>query len=199
MNNGDSIVINLATRYVAAFGMVAISEAMHQVVVTKEDNQYGIEHYHNDSQFQEMIFEYNNVRLVFNTMIGGSASSVFAPPPMLSFSREKNLIETEISGSDTIVIERWGNKQWDITLQGLLIDMEAHRYPDKEIQKIVQLFEHNGIIKVVGEQFYDKSIDSIYIQSIDLNLVEGFSDTIRYSIRAKSIKEVGFNLLKDNE
>lgn len=199
MNNGESIVINLAARYAAAFGMVSISNAMHQVVVTKEDNKYGVEHYNNDSRFQNIVFEYEGIRLEFDSMIGGDASSVFASPPVLSFSREKNLVETEISGSDTVVVERWGTKQWDINIQGFLVDMDAHRYPDNEIQKIVSLFEYNGIIRVVGEQFYDKGIDSIYIQSVDLNIVEGYSDTIRYSIRAKSIKEVGFNLLESNE
>lgn len=199
MNNGESIVINLAARYAAAFGIVAVSNAMHQVVVTKEDNKYGVDYFSNDSDFQKVIFEYDKTKLEFNSMINGGETSVFAPPPTLSFSRQKNLVETEINGSDTVVIERWGTKQWDISVQGILVDMDDHRYPDSEIQKIVQLFEHNGIIKVVGEQFYDKGIDSIYIQSVDIRGVEGYSDTIQYTISAKSIKEVGFNLLNDGK
>ncbi|GIJ95150.1 hypothetical protein CAPN002_23680 [Capnocytophaga stomatis] len=199
MNNGESIVINLAARYAAAFGIVAVSNAMHQVVVTKEDNKYGVDYFSNDSDFQKVIFEYDKTKLEFNSMINGGETSVFAPPPTLSFSRQKNLVETEISGSDTVVIERWGTKQWDISVQGILVDMDNHRYPDSEIQDIVQLFEYNGIIKVVGEQFYDKGIDSIYIQSVDIRGVEGYSDTIQYTISAKSIKEVGFNLLNDGK
>ncbi|AYW36394.1 DUF6046 domain-containing protein [Capnocytophaga canimorsus] len=199
MNNGESIVINLAARYAAAFGIVAVSNAMHQVVVTKEDNKYGVDYFSNDSDFQKVIFEYDKTKLEFNSMINGGETSVFAPPPTLSFSRRKNLVETEINGSDTVVIERWGTKQWDISVQGILVDMDDHRCPDSEIQKIVQLFEHNGIIKVVGEQFYDKGIDSIYIQSVDIRGVEGYSDTIQYTISAKSIKEVGFNLLNDGK
>lgn len=199
MNNGESIVINLAARYAAAFGMVAASNAMHQVVITKEDNKYGVDYYSNDSDYQKVIFEYDKTKLEFNAMIGGENSTVFAPPPLISFDRQKNLVETEINGSENVVVERWGTKQWDITLRGILVDMEAHRYPDKEIAKIVNLFEYNGIIKVVGEQFYDKGIDSIYIQSINLNVAEGFSDTITYSISAKSIKEVSFDLINSNE
>ncbi|MFJ1492644.1 DUF6046 domain-containing protein, partial [Capnocytophaga canis] len=176
-----------------------VSNAMHQVVVTKEDNKYGVDYFSNDSDFQKVIFEYDKTKLEFNSMINGGETSVFAPPPTLSFSRQKNLVETEINGSDTVVIERWGTKQWDISVQGILVDMDDHRYPDSEIQKIVQLFEHNGIIKVVGEQFYDKGIDSIYIQSVDIRGVEGYSDTIQYTISAKSIKEVGFNLLNDGK
>lgn len=199
MNNGESIVINLTARYAAAFGIIAASNAMHQVVVTKEDNKYGVDYFSNDSDFHKVIFEYDKTKLEFNSMINGGETSVFAPPPTLSFSRQKNLVETEINGSDTVVIERWGTKQWDISVQGILVDMDNHRYPDNEIQDIVQLFEHNGIIKVVGEQFYDKGIDSIYIQSVDIRGVEGYSDTIQYTISAKSIKEVGFNLLNDGK
>lgn len=196
MENGQSIVLNLADRYARAFGIVAISEAMHQVVVTKEENKYHVESF-NKGQTQEISFEYENTRLVFDTMLSGAQSSVFAPTPSLSFSREKKLIETEISGSDTVVVERWGNKQWDITVQGILVDMEQHQYPFSQIQDIASLFEYNGIIKVVGESFYDKGIDSIYIRSVNLQAVDGFSDTIKFTLEARSIKEVGFSLLEN--
>ncbi|MFJ1492652.1 hypothetical protein, partial [Capnocytophaga canis] len=65
MNNGESIVINLAARYAAAFGIVAVSNAMHQVVVTKEDNKYGVDYFSNDSDFQKVIFEYDKTKLEF--------------------------------------------------------------------------------------------------------------------------------------
>lgn len=199
MNNGEAIVINLAARYAAAFGVVAVSNSLHQVVISKDDDAYGVEVYANDTNYQKISFEYDHEKLEFDTMINGGKSSVFAPSPIISFNRQKNLIETEINGSDTVVVERWGTKQWEISIQGILVDMEHHRYPNKEIEKIVQLFEHNGIIKVVGEQFYDKGIDSIYIQSVEFSVADGYSDTIRYTIQARSIKEVGFNLLKNDE
>lgn len=199
MNNGESVVINLAARYAAAFGIMAFNKAQNQVVITKEENEYGVEVFHNDPNYQKISLEYEQTQLEFNTMLTGNASSVFAPCPMLSFSRQKNLIETPISGSDNVVIERWGTGQWDISIQGVLIDVDNHRYPDNEIQKLVQLFEYNGIIKVVGEQFYDKGIDSIYISSVDFSYVEGFSDSVKYTLSAKSIKEVGFNLLESND
>lgn len=197
MQNGQSIVLNLAARYAAAFGMVAGSNIPTQVVVNKDDNQYHLEFFGSDNSFQKIVLEYDHVRLVFNSMIGSRESAVFAPPPLMTFSRSKKLVETEISGSDTVVIERWGNKSWEINIDGILVDVENRRYPDSEIQDIVSLFEYNGIIKAVSEQFYDKGIDSIYITSIELLPVVGYSDSVKYRIVAKSIKEVGFNLLEN--
>jgi hypothetical protein len=194
MENGQSIVLDLASRYGRALGIVLSSEGMNQVVITKEDNKYQVETFGEATNFEEVTMEYENTRLVFNSFIGGEQSTVFAPPPILSFSRSKKLIETETNGST--IVERWNTNEWEITIQGILVDIENHNYPDSQIQQIVTLFEHNDIIKVVGAQFYDKGIDSIYIDSITINPKEGYSDTVAYTLSAKSAKEVTFNLLE---
>ena len=194
MENGQSIVLDLASRYGRALGIVLSSEGMNQVVITKEDNKYQVETFGEATNFEEITMEYENTRLVFNSFIGGEQSTVFAPPPILSFSRSKKLIETETNGST--IAERWNTNEWEITIQGILVDIENHNYPDSQIQQIVTLFEHNDIIKVVGAQFYDKGIDSIYIDSISINPKEGYSDTVAYTLSAKSVKEVTFNLLE---
>nr|DAM98475.1 MAG TPA: hypothetical protein [Caudoviricetes sp.] len=194
MENGQSIVLDLASRYGRALGIVLSSEGMNQVVITKEDNKYQVETFGEATNFEEVTMEYENTRLVFNSFIGGEQSTVFAPPPILSFSRSKKLIETETNGST--IVERWNTNEWEITIQGILVDIENHNYPDSQIQQIVTLFEHNDIIKVVGAQFYDKGIDSIYIDSISINPKEGYSDTVAYTLSAKSAKEVTFNLLE---
>lgn len=194
MENGQSIVLDLASRYGRALGIVLSSEGMNQVVITKEDNKYQVETFGEATNFEEITMEYENTRLVFNSFIGGEQSTVFAPPPILSFSRSKKLIETETNGS--AIVERWNTNEWEITIQGILVDIENHNYPDSQIQQIVTLFEHNDIIKVVGAQFYDKGIDSIYIDSITINPKEGYSDTVAYTLSAKSVKEVTFNLLE---
>ncbi|WP_424653497.1 DUF6046 domain-containing protein [Capnocytophaga sputigena] len=194
MENGQSIVLDLASRYGRALGIVLSSEGINQVVITKEDNKYQVETFGETTNFEEVTMEYENTRLVFNSFIGGEQSTVFAPPPILSFSRSKKLIETETNGST--IVERWNTNEWEITIQGILVDIENHNYPDSQIQQIVTLFEHNDIIKVVGAQFYDKGIDSIYIDSITINPKEGYSDTVAYTLSAKSAKEVTFNLLE---
>ncbi|WP_407512846.1 DUF6046 domain-containing protein, partial [Elizabethkingia miricola] len=194
------IVINLAARYAAAFGIIAISNKINQVVAIKEDNKYQVEVYEDfDDTFEEVYLEYNNKELKFSGMLEGDTSSVYAPPLMMNFSREKNLIETNVSGGDSVVIERWGTKPWSIDIRGILIDTEAHNYPSEKIKELCRLFDYNDIISVVGRQFYEKDIKSIYLKSVDVTPVEGFADTIQFTLKASSINPVTYTLLKPNE
>ncbi|OPB87809.1 DUF6046 domain-containing protein [Elizabethkingia occulta] len=200
MTNGESIVINLAARYAAAFGIIAISNKINQVVAIKEDNKYQVEVYEDfDDTFEEVYLEYNNKELKFSGMLEGDTSSIYAPPLMMNFTREKNLIETNVSGGDSVVIERWGTKPWNIDIRGILIDTETHNYPSDKIKELCRLFDYNDIISVVGRQFYEKDIKSIYLKSVDVTPVEGFADTIQFTLKASSINPVTYTLLKPNE
>lgn len=211
MTIGESIVINLAQRYASAFGIVAINNAVNTAVATREENGYNIEVYENlETVFEETTFIYTEFRenrtepieqsLKFGAMLESDGNgSIYAPPLMINFSRDKNLIETSISGGDGIVVEKWGTKPWNIDIRGILIDVENRNYPTKKIQELNKLFEHNNIIQVVGTQFIEKGIDSIYLRNISITPVEGFQDTIQFSLSAASIKEVSFTLLEPNK
>lgn len=201
MNNGESIVINLAARYAAAFGVMAISNRINQAVVTKEENKYNVEVYEDlDMDFEEVEFEFgdpnNPTNLKFARMLEGSGDgSIYAPPLMMNFGREKNLIETQVSGGDMMVIERWGTKPWNIEIRGVLIDVENRSYPTDKIKALCRLFEHNATILVTGTQFIEKNIKYIYIKDISITPVEGFQDTIQFTLNASSINEVSFTLI----
>lgn len=121
---------------------------------------------------------------------------MFAPPIILEFSREKDLIETKVNGSDNVVIERWGTKPWDIDMRGILVDMNDKIYPKNLIEQLHEFFEINDIIEVEGLQFEDKKIDSIYFKSVKITPVEGYPDTIQYTMTASSIQPVEFNVFK---
>ncbi|MBE7687410.1 DUF6046 domain-containing protein [Tenacibaculum finnmarkense] len=196
MNNGEAIVINLAARYAAAFGAVAISKLLNKAILIKEDNKYDVEFYNDAcSDAENITFKYAGEELLFGEMLTGKNTNTYAPPLMVSFSREKNLIETEASGSDSVVVERWGTKPWSIDIRGILIDVDNREYPSYKIDLLARFFEHNDIIEVYGEQFYDKDIDSIYLTAISITPVEGFADTVQISLSAKSIKGVNYTLL----
>ncbi|MDE5525696.1 DUF6046 domain-containing protein [Elizabethkingia meningoseptica] len=200
MRVGESVVINLAARYAAAFGIIAISNKINQVVAIKEDNKYQVDVYEEfDDTFEDVYFNYNNKELKFSGMLEGDTSSIYAPPLMMNFTRDKNLIETNVSGGDSVVIERWGTKPWNIDIRGILIDTEGHNYPSEKIKELCRFFEHNDIISVVGGQFYEKNVKSIYLKSVDITPVEGFSDTIQFTLKASSINPVTYTLVKPNE
>lgn len=211
MTVGESVVINLAARYAAAFGIVAISNAINTAVISRDENKYSVDVYDDlDPAFEDVKFSYelppdNNgkikkMSLKFSAMLESDGEgTVYAPPLMINFSREKNLIETNISGGDGVVVERWGTKPWNIDIKGVLIDVENRTYPSNKITQLNDFFEKNTVINVVGLQFSDKNIDSIYLKDISITPIEGFQDTIQFSLQASSIKEVSYTLLNPNE
>src|SRR5690606_34207545 len=106
----------------------------------------------------------------------------------------KNLIITPLNGDGMEVVERWNNDAWEIKMQGILIDRENHHYPTDDVEKLVRFFNYNNVIEVSGTQFYEKGIDFMYIRSIDIEGVEGFADTIKFALNARSIRDLGFKL-----
>jgi len=131
-------------------------------------------------------------------MLTGDSATVFAPPLMMDFDREKDHIETETNGDDNIIVERWGTRPWKITMSGILIDVENRQYPTEQVRKLHRLFKRNNVIEVVGVLFEEKDIDTIYLRNVQIRPLEGFSDSVQFSFEASSIKEVNWSLLKPN-
>lgn len=191
--------IDLAARYAAAFGMMAIGRQIDKAFIDKaENNDYKFDYFPAQASDIEYVkMEVPGLEpLEFSSILSGDKANIFAPPLMMTFSQEKSLIETEVNDDDPIVIERWGTKPWDISIKGVLIDLENRIYPSDEIRRLNQNWKYNGVIKVIGKQFEEKDIDTIYFKSIEFSGVEGYQDTIQFSIEAASIKGVNFTLLK---
>jgi len=197
----NNITVDLAARYGAAFGMIAAGKAIDKVFIDRKESK---EYNFNYLPLQDFGSEYVKMYvpglepLEFNTVLHGDRGTIFAPPLLMSFEQEKSLIETEVNDDDPIVVERWGTKPWNITINGLLIDLEHRIYPTDEIRKLNQNWKVNGVVKVVGLQFEERDVDTIYFRSISFTAVEGYQDTVQFSINASSIKAVNFTLLKPN-
>ncbi|SDE75986.1 DUF6046 domain-containing protein [Riemerella columbipharyngis] len=196
MNNRTVIVIDLAARYAAAFGMMAIGRNINTAVVDREQPDYGIKLYGKlDADVEKIEFKHGSQTLTFSGMLT-ETSGVFAPPLMIDFSKEKNLVETEVNGADNIIVERWGTKEWQLDIKGLLIDMENKVYPQNKIDALHRFFEINDTIEVTGVQFEDKQIDHIYFKDLKITPLEGFQDTVQFTLSASSIQSPLFNVLK---
>lgn len=196
-----NITIDLVARYAAAFGMMAAASAIERVFIEKKSkSDYNFETYPLQQDDLEFVqFQIPGLdTLEFDSILTGDRGNIFAPPLLMSFSQEKSFIETEVNDDDPIVIERWGTKPWNITINGLLIDLENRYYPSDEIRRLNKNWRYNGVVEVVGKQFEELDIDSIYFRSIEFTRVEGYSDTVQFSINASSIKAVNFTLLKPN-
>ncbi len=196
-----NITIDLVARYAAAFGMMAAGKAIEKVFIEKKENKdYNFKIY----PLAQDDLEYNQFQipgldpLTFNSILAVNGDTIFAPPLLMGFDQEKSLIETEVNDDDPIIVERWGTKPWNITINGLLIDVENRIYPSDKIRQLNKNWKYNGIVKVIGKQFEERDIDSIYFRSISFTAVEGYQDTVQFSINASSIKAVNFTLLKPN-
>lgn len=116
-----------------------------------------------------------------------------APPPMVSFSRSKNVVETPIDRSEFEVLEYFGLKPFEIQIRGIIVDTDNHHYPQQLYKTVNEMFEAPGTYEVVGDLFNDLGIDEVFFRSdFQLNFVEGYVDTIKYSVRAKSISKAEF-------
>jgi len=196
-----NLTIDLATRYAAAFGSAAIGKAINKLFIDKpENNDYKFQFYPDiDSDVEYVEFDADGELLKFSTVLLGDRGDVFAPPLLMTFAQQKSLVETNVNDADPVVIERWGTAPWNISIGGLLIDLTNRVYPSEEVKRLNQAWQFNGVVKVIGRQFEEKDIDSIYFKSIEFKPLEGFSDTIQISIEASSIKAVNFTLLKPTE
>lgn len=129
-----------------------------------------------------------------NTVLGETADGILAPPPMLSFTRDKQIVTTGVDGSDAIVVESFGVNPWVITIEGILVDMEEHLYPQVQLRKLRELFEVNAMFDVLAcEVLDDLGVRSLYIENLEsLKFVDGYQDTVKYILKAKSMQPVEF-------
>lgn len=195
-----NVTIDLSLRYAAAFGMLAVGKGIEKVFIDNRKQKPSFETYPLvNSSIEYVKMEIPGLEpLEFDAMLHGDRGRIFAPPLLMGFSQDKSLIETEVNDDDPIVIERWGTKPWEITINGLLIDVDNRVYPSDEIRRLNQNWKRNVVAKVIGKQFEERDIDSVFFRSISFTAVEGYQDTVQFTINASSIKAVNFTLLKPN-
>ncbi len=206
----SKIYLDIVGRFDSAFGFF-VKNTVPRVV---GKNPYQFSTYQiDDPEFEDITLSYSGITLNFASkpffksevihlpFSGGDVEKVenlIAPPPIISFSRKKKLITTPLSGENTEVVERWNTDAWDINMRGILIDVNNRNYPGDLIRTIAKLFEYNDVVDVSGRQFYEKDISYIYFTDVKIEPVQGYMDTVKFSLHARSINDVGFTLLNNN-
>lgn len=211
-------IVDLITRYNSAFGFVsdtAVGElegllnggifkagiAYNEGKWNKADNpagKYNAELYPQpDWSFVEMVMKYEGKELNFSIgSLNGETEGIFAPPPLMRFRRTKNISVTVVDGGDEAeIVENFGVNSWDIELNGVLVDMDGHTYPGDKVKRLSEFFAINDVIDVACPLLLDMGIKSIYFKEQSFEPVEGFPDTVKYSLIAKSIKPALFSLI----
>lgn len=129
-----------------------------------------------------------------NGILTDAVSGVLAPPPMLTFTRDKNIITTAVDGSDAVIVESFGAKPWGIKMEGIFVDMENHGYPSSQMRQFREMFEANTTFEVWDSDLLaDLGIEQVYIEKFtELKVLEDYPDTVAYKMDLKSIKPVEF-------
>jgi len=138
-----------------------------------------------------LCFGMSNIRDVIE-----GKSEFLIPPPLIRCQRSKNIAVTVIDdGNEAEIVENFGLNSWDIEMTGIIIDMQEHQYPQKSLKELATFFEINDIIDVTSTFLNDLGIYSLYFKEQSIEPVEGFPDTIKFTLQAKSIKPAEFSIL----
>jgi len=187
-------------RFNQAFGLNAMKVAARFLDLPTYDKS--------DPSFAEMIFENQVTGDIYSFGIdaleNGTPALPFvkkkpqsrrflAPPPLVSFSRDKHVVRTDIDRSNHVVIENFGNKPYLIKMQGILIDVEEHHYPGELLREAHRMFENPGTYKAIGDIFNDLGIHEVFFESgFEIDFVEGYVDTVKFSVNAISVEPAEF-------
>lgn len=106
--------------------------------------------------------------------------------PMVDISRAKKIVETEINGGPGEVVELISSKHWDVRLRGLLVDMQHHQFPLDQLQQLNDLFDVADTFKVESELLNAMGIMEVYFKDFAPQFLEGFRDTIGFTLTGKS-------------
>jgi hypothetical protein len=212
-----SIIIDIAERYVAAFGylpsgiprradigsniMAGVETAAikfgldkaSQAIIKPHIQHFAVNVF--DRQFADLTLKNKDKIFKFhNGILTEEMPGVIATAPAFSFKRGKTIKTTPVDNSNVVVVESWGSKQWEITMSGLLIELGDHEYPSEKLQQFREMFEIDDILEVLECQLLDDlNVKSVYIEDIEeLKFVEGYNDTVQYKIKAWSIKPAEF-------
>lgn len=198
-------MIDIASRFKSAYGVVPVFANREKI----PGSQYmpivsGVDVYENteDLAFEDTDIKGGEYELKFaggQLTKSGTLGNVFAPPLMCAFRKAKHLIETPLDGDGGIIVERYGDGQWEVYIQGLLVDMEHHRFPLYKIEQLRKLFEVPDSLEVIGDMWNASGVQTVYFVDFVWNGVQGFQDTIQFSVTARSIKPVEFFLNGEEE
>lgn len=201
-------ILDLTPRFRAAYGLVPmLKPGINKVPGAQYANLYTVDLYVAGAQnFEELrlVNETYDVDMLFGgyrMSKSGALGDYFAPPPMLSFHKAKAAITTTINGLDDAneIVELYNGGAWEVKMQGIIVDMKDHHFPLDKISQLDYLFRVPGGFEVSSQLMDALGITTIWFPEVDITPVQGYSDTVQFSMTGRSIKAVEFFLNGDEE
>lgn len=115
-------------------------------------------------------------------------------PVLMRCGQTKIITRTPITGGKGEIIESFGLQAYNINIKGLLVDMDDHKRPFDQIEKLNNLFQEDKVFNVESDELDAMGIGQIYFKSIDFTPLDGFRDTESFTLNAYAYEEVDFYL-----
>lgn len=201
------MIIDFKMRYQAAFGYVTnsvsrrlagmgfdvssdtVSKANFEVYTWDENNKFDEVTIRRSVGGRKEEYAFGALNMLDDN------TDMFAMPPMISPKAAKKLIVTSLDGDCLESVERYGTEPYEFTMQGLLIDMHNHQFPLDKLRDINRIFKYNGIWNVDSEILNALDIHAFYIKDVDIGFLEGFEDTISYTLSCRQIQSLEYQLI----
>lgn len=201
-----SFDFDLSSRYKVGLGVsqISFSESVNNILQNEvykyNDPSFksAVFDFNKDSHFDEILLYRDRKEYLFsNTSLSENHKNIFASPPMLNLKRSKKFIITPIENTDIEVIERYGTSPWSITWRGLLIDMSNHCFPKSKLEELENIFIVNDIWSVGSPILNAINISAVVIESMDIDFIEGYEDTISYTFHMKQAQKIEYQLINN--
>ena len=111
---------------------------------------------------------------------------------MLSLSRSKRVVTTVINQDQEgglpsgEVVESFGWLPWEISIKGLLVNMETKAYPLAQLKQLNRMADVHDTLAVESEFLNEMKIYSTYITKFSLVRENQFPDTQAFTLNMKS-------------
>ena len=110
--------------------------------------------------------------------------------PLISLTRSKNVLKTPVAGRPGTVKELITLGDWQVAIRGVLVASEGSLRPIKEMKSLQALADLPVVLQVESELLNTLGINSLVIETIDFQPLEGFLNVQPYVLGCSSDEPV---------
>lgn len=106
--------------------------------------------------------------------------------PLITVTRAKNVVKTQMEGKDGTVKEIISNDDYKINIRGILSNDTENKKPWDKIEEMNTTFNRNVTYQVTSKLFGKLGITDVVFENIDFTAIEGFVNLQPYSLNLMS-------------
>lgn len=114
---------------------------------------------------------------------------VFPNEPLMTFSKQKRIVETPVVGAEGTVKELISSQDYRIKIEGLCIDPNKKEYPRQQVEDIQALFNENRALEISNRLCALFGIQRIVLKNIVWGKMKGQPYSQSFSIDAVSDRD----------